>query len=74
MARKRAASARATSEPVARGRPRRKARNIYASALEDQTIEVPIVDVQPPTAEEQQASNPTSEQVLQQLQAQLQST
>ena len=74
MARKRAASARVTLEPVARGRPRRNARSTYASASEDQTIEEPIVEDQPPIAEEQQAPDPTLEQVLQQLQAQLQST
>ena len=64
MARKRATSTRETLEPVARGRPRRNARSTYASALEDQVIEEPIVKDQPPVVEEQQASDPNLEQVL----------
>jgi len=57
-----------------RGRPRRSAHITYASALEDQVVEEPAVENQPPTSKDQPASNPTLEQVLQQLQAQLQST
>jgi hypothetical protein len=52
MARKRAASARATSKPVARGRPKRNARNTYASASEDQVVEEPIVEDQSPAVKE----------------------
>jgi hypothetical protein len=37
-------------------------------------VEEPAVKDQPPAIEDQQASDPTPEQVLQQLQAQLQST
>jgi len=73
MARKRAASARTPTEPSTRGRPRRSARSTYASAAEDQVVEEPVVEDQPPVGEDQPASDPTPEQVLQQLQAQLQS-
>jgi len=74
MPRKRAAPNRTPTEPSTRGRPRPNTRNTYASALEDQVVEEPAVEDQPPAAEDQQASDPTLEQVLQQLQAQLQST
>ena len=74
MPRKRAARTRTPTEPSTRGRLRRNTRNTYASALEDQVVEEPVVEAQPPVAEDQQASDPTPEQVLQQLQAQLQST
>ena len=74
MARKRTASTRTPAEPSMRGRPRRNARSAYASAPEDQVIKEPMVEDQPPTAEDQQALDPTPEQVLQQFQAQLQST
>ena len=57
-----------------RGRPRRSVRSAYASILEDQVEEEPTVEDQPPTGEDQPALDPTPEQVLQQLQAQLQST
>jgi hypothetical protein len=73
-ARKRAASARTLTEPSARGRPRRNAHSTYANAPEDQVVEEPAVKDQPPAAEDQPAPDPTPEQVLQQLQAQLQST
>ena len=74
MARKRAAFARTPAEPSTKGRPRRSARSTYASAPEDQVVEEPAVEDQPPAAEDQQALDPTPEQVLQQFQAQLQST
>ena len=64
MARKRAASARATLEPIARERPRHNARCTYARAIEDQAIEEPIVEDPPPAVEEQQAPDTTPEQVL----------
>ena len=52
----------------------RNTHNTYASTLEYQVVEEPIIEDQPPAAEEQQALDPTLEQVLQQLQAQLQIT
>ena len=73
MTRKRAASARAPADPAPRGRLRHRAHSIYATTLEDQATEKPIVEDQPQASEEQQAPNPTPEQELQQLQAQLQS-
>ena len=73
IARKRAAFARIPVEPSMRGRPRRSARSTYASTPKDQVKEGPTVEYQPPASEEQQAPNPTPEQELQQLQAQLQS-
>ena len=54
-----------------RGRPRHSTRSTYASAQEDQGVEEPVVEDQPLTAEDQPAPDPTPEQVLQQLQAQL---
>ena len=57
-----------------RGRPRCSARSAYASTPEDQVEEQLTVEDQPPASEDQPASNLTPEQVLQQLQAQLQST
>ena len=74
MARKRGASARAPTEPVARGRPRRNIRNTYASALENQDVEEPTAEDQPIAAKGQPIPNPTLEQVLQQLQNELQNT
>ena len=56
-----------------RGRRKRSAHSIYARAPEDQVEEEPTVGDQPPASKEQQAPNPTLEQELQQLQAQLQS-
>jgi len=64
MVRKRAASARAPADPAPRERPRHNARRTYATALEDQVIEEPAVEDQPPAPEEQQALNPTLEQEL----------
>jgi molecular chaperone GrpE (heat shock protein) len=60
-----------TSAP--RGRPRCNTHSTYASALEEQVEEEPVVQDQPPTPEAQQAPSLTSKQELQQLQAQLQS-
>ena len=74
MLRKRVASTRTLAEPSTGGRPRRNNRNAYASALEDQVVEEPVVKDQPLATKDQQASDPTPEQILQQLQAQLQST
>jgi hypothetical protein len=74
MARKRAASTKTPTEPLTRGRPRRNTRSAYASAPKDQVVEEPTVEDQPPATEDKQALDPTLEQVLQQLQAQLQST
>ena len=47
MARKRAASARAPTEPVARGRPRRNAHSTYTSTTEDQIVEEPAPEISP---------------------------
>jgi hypothetical protein len=74
MPRKRVASTSTPADPAPRGRPRRNARNAYASALEDQVVEEPTVEDQPLAAEDQPNPDPTPKQVLQQLQAQLQST
>jgi hypothetical protein len=74
MARKRAPPSNASAQPAARERPRCNARSTYASILENQDIEEPIVEDQPLVAKEQLAPNPTPEQVLQQLQAELQNT
>ena len=52
MARKIAVFARATSKPVARGRPRRNAPSTYTSTLEDQAVEEPAVEDQPSAAKE----------------------
>ena len=51
-----------------RGQPRHRARSTYASALDEQVEEEPMVEDWPP-ASEPQAPNPTPEQELQQLQA-----
>jgi len=72
MARKRAASAMASRDPAPRGRLRCRACSTYATAAEDQATEEPIVEDQPPASDNQQAPDPTPEQELQQLQAQLQ--
>jgi hypothetical protein len=69
MARKRVTPA--ITEPTARGRPRRNARSTYASAPENRDVEEPLPEDQPMVAEEQPAPNPTPEQVLHQLQAEL---
>jgi hypothetical protein len=74
MPRKRAAPTRTPMELSTRGRPRRTTRSAYASAPEDQVVEEPTVEDQPPATEDQQAPDPTPEQVLQQLQAQLHRT
>ena len=74
MAKKRAASARTPVEPSTRGQPRHSVRSAYASVLEDQVQEEPMVEDQPLAGKDQPASDPSPEQVLQQLQAQLQST
>jgi hypothetical protein len=74
MVRKRAAPSNASTQPAARGRPRCNARSTYANIPKNQDIEEPIVEDQPLVAEEQLAPNPTPEQVLQQLQAELQNT
>ena len=74
MQRKRVAPTRTPAEPSTRGQPKRNTRSTYASAPEDQVVEEPAVEDQPPAAEDQQALGPTPKQVLQQLQAQLQST
>ena len=57
-----------------RGRPRCSVRSAYASVPEDQVQEEPTVEDQPPAGKDQPALDPNPEQVLQQLQAQLQST
>ena len=71
MPRKRIAPTRTPTEPSTRGRPKRNTHSAYASAPEDQAVEEPTVEAQPPAAEDQQASDPTPEWVLQLLQAQL---
>jgi hypothetical protein len=72
MARKRAAPARTPVEPTTRGRPRRNIRSTYASAPENQDIEELVAEDQPVAAGEQPVPDPTLQQVLQQLQAELQ--
>ena len=71
MSRKRTALARALSEPTRRARPRRNARSTYATAIEELDIEEDAAEDQLVAIEEQPALEPTLEQVLQQLQAQL---
>ena len=61
MPRKSAASTRTPTEPSIRGRPRRNTRSTYASALEDQVVEEPMVEDQLSVAEDQQALDPTLE-------------
>ena len=46
----------------------------HASALENQDVKEPAAEDQPVVAEEQPVPNPTLEQVLQQLQAELKNT
>ena len=65
MARKRAASAKAPSEPTKRGRPRRNAHNTYATATEELDIEEDATEDQPMATEKKRVSEPTLEQVLQ---------
>jgi hypothetical protein len=74
MVRKRATSVRAPPEPTRRGRSRRNDRNTYATTTEEQDIEEDATKDQPVATEELPVPEPTLEQVLQQLQAQLQST
>ena len=73
MARKkRVAFARAPTDPTPGEDPGAAPESTYATAPEDQATEEPVVQDQSPAFEEQQAPNPTLEQELQQLQAQLQ--
>jgi hypothetical protein len=74
MARKRSAFARAPSEPTRRGRPRRSTHSTYATTTEELDIKEDAAEDQPAATEEEQSQEPTPEQVLQQLQAQSQST
>jgi hypothetical protein len=61
---------RAPPSPRARGRPKRNTHSTYATNDEDHLEEEPVIEEQPSASEVQ---DPTPDQELQQLQAQLQS-